>query len=399
MSSNSKKMLRKQAACDQGDRGENRVPRPRDVVMVGGFPPPITGMIAVNQAVRHELESTGASVLALDIAAKSLSRSLRIRLNRLRSVFRGIVRLLTTAEGHEATIYIAVSGGLGKIYETIFVAAARYRRMRIYLHHHSYAYLDQASLVTRVLTYMAGTGSTHITLSDLMAQRLLTRYPSVRRVVAISNTAFLVGKEAIDLVPHRKLRTIGFLSNISVEKGILDFLLLVERCEEEGVALKARIAGPFQSEEVEKEMLGRVAACSSVEYVGAQYGAGKEQFLESIDALVFPTKYVNEAEPLTIHEAMQRAIPVIAYGRGSIPEVLRPTCGLVIDPAEPFVPTALEFLKGWLKSPEDYEAASKSAAACFRETHIGSQMTWSILKREMLGLDAYPSESSLLRDA
>jgi len=54
---------------------------------------------------------------------------------------------------------------------------------------------------------------------------------------------------------------------------------------------------------------------------------------------------------VTIHEAMSRGIPVIAYGRGCIPEIIGADCGLVIDPADPFVPAALAKLESWLAEP------------------------------------------------
>ena len=65
-----------------------------------------------------------------------------------------------------------------------------------------------------------------------------------------------------------------------------------------------------------------------IDYVGPRYGRDKDAFYDSIDVLVFPTQ--NEAEPLVVHEAIERGVPVIAYGSGAIPEIINSDCGRVV---------------------------------------------------------------------
>src|SRR5690606_11515359 len=101
-------------------------------------------------------------------------------------------------------------------------------------------------------------------------------------------------------------------------------------------------------------------------------------FFEDIDVLVFPTQYRNEAEPLVLHEAMSRKLPVIAYGRGAIPEIVGEG-GVVIDPNEPFVPHALKQIVSWLQSPAEFCSASKAAAARFRKTLSLNEERWKTL--------------------
>jgi glycosyltransferase involved in cell wall biosynthesis len=63
-----------------------------------------------------------------------------------------------------------------------------------------------------------------------------------------------------------------------------------------------------------------------------------------LDIFLFPTRYVNEAEPLVIYEAMRRGVHVIACDRGSIAEMLRDGAGLVL-PAETLVDTAANHIE------------------------------------------------------
>src|SRR5659263_176212 len=102
--------------------------------MVGAFPPPMHGMAAVNGAVRTQLERMSVPIEEINIAAPSLDRSLTARLARLPKV--------------------------------LFLLLARLHGMRIFLHHHSYAYLDQRKALLRILVYVAGSAATHIALSD-----------------------------------------------------------------------------------------------------------------------------------------------------------------------------------------------------------------------------------------
>jgi glycosyltransferase involved in cell wall biosynthesis len=120
-----------------------------------------------------------------------------------------------------------------------------------------------------------------------------------------------------------------------------------------------------------------------VEYIGPQYGDGKKLFFDSIDVLIFPS--YNEAEPLIIHEAMQRALPVITYGRGCIPEIVVSECGRVIPPDKEFVPLALDQIQTWLADPALFRAASIAAAARFAALRAVNAHYWEGLVTRLLG--------------
>jgi len=358
---------------------------PPSVLMVGAFPPPVHGMAAVNAAVHEQLVRVGGEPTVINIAAKTLERSLLVRLGRVWKVAYGLSRLLFSNSLRNSTLYMSVSGGFGQVYEIFFLALARFRRMRVYLHHHSFAYLDKSKWVTHILTFVAGSNCVHIVLSTGMAQRLQSQYSSACRVLAISNAVFFSNQQALSVVPRNSLKIIGFISNISVEKGIFEFLDLVAAYEAEGLTLQAKIAGPCQDKEIENILMQRISTLKTVEYIGPQYGDDKELFFNEIDVLIFPTCYANEAEPLTIYEAMQRAIPVIAYGRGSIPEMVNVKCGLVIKPAAPFSPAALEKIKQWLSCPNEYTEASISAVKSFAIALEINSQRWDELRRDILG--------------
>lgn len=362
--------------------------------MVGAFPPPVHGMAAVNAGVRDAVRQAGVTATVINLAAPSLDRSIMARLGRLPRVLRGLGRLARQSALGGETLYMSVSGGLGQIYELAFLLLARLRGMRVFLHHHSFAYLDRPGMLTRALVRAAGEDAVHIVLSAGMAERLQRTYRA-GRVMPVSNAVFFIVGDTLTAA-QKRLATIGFLSNISADKGVFEFLDLVAAAGNAGLPLRARLAGPFQDADTEQAVRERLRSLPQVEYVGPQYGAAKDAFYAGIDALVFPTRYVNEAEPVTIHEAMSRGIPVIAYGRGCIPEIIGAECGLVIDPAEPFVPAALAKLESWLADPEAFEAASRAAAARFARTYDENEARWRALLEDIVG--AHPGGAQCQRE-
>lgn len=350
--------------------------------MIGPFPPPVHGMAAVNAAVRERLEEVEARPIVINLAAPNLDRSLAVRLRRLPRVLHGLCRLAFARCATDAALYMSVSGGFGKIYEALFVVVARLRKMRIFLHHHTYAYLDNRSRVAKLLFEVAGRQAVHVALSPGMAARLRSCY-RVCNVVPISNAVFFPpDRGQIGQVRH-SLRTVGFLSNISQEKGIFEFLNLATALLDAGLPVRAKVAGPFQDADTEKRVRARLSDIPTLEYVGPKFGAEKEAFFAEIDALIFPTH--DEAEPLTLHEAMSHNLPVIAYGRGAIPEIVGSDCGLVIDPAKPFVAKARRQIEAWLADSQEFGAASTAAAACFAATYENNKSRWQSLLCDISG--------------
>lgn len=347
--------------------------------LIGAQPPPVHGMSAVNAAIRDRLQ-TQCELAIINLSAPDLERTIRTRARRFVTVVEGARQFLSTARRSDK-LYMSISGGLGQIYEIAFLLAARRLHMRCYLHHHSYSYLDAPTALTNLLMRAAGDSATHVALSRRMADRLVELY-GVRHVIPISNAALLMG----DFSPaalRSTLRTIGFISNISAEKGVFDFLELMSAIESNGLPIAGLLAGPFTDRETEKAVRARLSTLRAVTYLGPRYGVDKDEFFRSIDGLIFPTRYVNEAEPLTIHEALMHGVPVIAYGRGSIPELLSPEAGLTIPVGDSFTAPAVAQLKAWLEAPDRFKAASRLAGARFHHLRSDSTARWAELEVDL----------------
>lgn len=353
----------------------------RGLLMVGAFPPPVRGMPVVNASVRAQLRRMGVCPLVVNLSARGLERSMSARLARLPAVLSGLWRVASVHGRRVGMVYMSVSGGVGQVYEILFLLLARLYGMRPFLHHHSFAYLNERSWLTGWLVRVAGQKAVHITQSQGMAERLRNRY-GAQVVVAISNAVFLVEEEGTVTV-RSKLRTAGFFSNISSEKGVFEFLDLFAAARDKGLGIQGRLAGPFQDIGTERRVMERLAMLPNVEYVGPKSGADKDEFFAGIDVLIFPSRYENETEGIVNHEAMSRGIPVIAYGRGCIPEILGSDCGKVIAPESAFVGEAIMQLETWLRDPNAFHAASQAAVQRFSQTYAQNEGRWKELLNEL----------------
>ncbi|MDI6693925.1 MAG: glycosyltransferase family 4 protein [Anaerolineales bacterium] len=320
------------------------------LIHIGTFPPPVTGMSVTNQALFERLNREGISVEKLDTSPGTLRRDFISRSARLPRLLRAWLRILR-ANPRREVLYIALSGGWGQIYDIVSLALARLKGLPRFLHHHSFAYLLNKPLYTSLLMKVAGQNALHVVLCDEMGGYLRARY-GVKRVSTISNLTFfppITQKRC-----PKDLQTIGFLSNITQEKGGDAVIALAYALRKKGLPLKVRLAGPCQDAALVQD-LHRAVSDGVLEWSGAVYGEDKAKFWQEIDVFVFPTRYPNEAEPLVVWEALAAGVPVIAVQRGCICNQVG-AAGVLIPPHEDFVAQALPIFESWLKDVDLFQS-------------------------------------------
>jgi glycosyltransferase involved in cell wall biosynthesis len=112
------------------------------------------------------------------------------------------------------------------------------------------------------------------------------------------------------------------------------------------------IAGSITDKKSKKYLDSNLEEIKEISYLGKIGTEGKEDFLNKIDLLLMPTKYINEAEPLVIHEAMSHGIAVIACDRGCISNIIPKNTGIVIENDKQYSSQALNQIIFWIKNPE-----------------------------------------------
>jgi glycosyltransferase involved in cell wall biosynthesis len=347
------------------------------VGIVGMFPPPLNGMSAVTMAIAKLLEQR-AVVRAIDCSPGVYNlRSTSVRVVKFTRVLRNFVVFLRWAIANpSAPVYLAVSGQLGQIYDMVFVSCARIGTRKIYLHHHGYRYIDQHWRVSALLFRLSGKNAVHIVACDGMAADLKHRYPAVRATRRLSG-AISLAEWGTPPHPRQSVRTVGFLSNISQQKGIHEFVILAETCHAQIPSVGFVVAGQFQDAETAVFVAESTSRIANLKYVGPVYGEDKRMFLDQIDVLVFPTQI--ESEGLVIHEAHSRGAPVIARRRGCIREIVDAELTLDCDDAHGFAQAALLLIGRWIADPQKFSELSAAVIEKFAllqsETKmLGAQM-------------------------
>jgi glycosyltransferase involved in cell wall biosynthesis len=266
-------------------------------------------------------------------------------LNSIRQLLQPIRYISRCIRDRNSSLYLALSGGFGQIYDWPYVIVAKIFSRRIFIHHHSFAYLNKPSLLNRAFFSLVEK-ETHIVLSHGMGAALSSIYkidPSSVKVV--SNAAFFdsiktSGAGVIDSSPPICL---GYLSNITFEKGFVEFFEVVSQLKHLGISCQALIAGPVASD-ASTTFHRMLAVASGTEYLGPIYGEAKNQFYERLNFFLFPSDYINEAEPLVIHEALRSGAYVLACDRGAIAEMLGNGAGHVFT-RDAFVTSAVEHIE------------------------------------------------------
>ena len=123
----------------------------------------------------------------------------------------------------------------------------------------------------------------------------------------------------------------AFLGRISPEKGIEAAIHIAAAC-----GVKLRVAAKVGEEDApyHAEVIAPKLNDNAVEFIGEIDDAAKPGFLSGAKALLFP---IDWPEPfgLVMIEAMACGCPVIAFGKGSVPEVIENgRTGFIVDTVE-----------------------------------------------------------------
>jgi glycosyltransferase involved in cell wall biosynthesis len=349
------------------------------VAFVAPLPPPVHGFSNICAAMLDHLR-TKATVSVFDRAPAETGRLGLIR--QLTMPFAYLVWLLRNPDGK---LYLALSGGLGQIIDWPYLLISRLFGRPIFVHHHSFAYIIAPSTLNRLL-FASLREQTHVVLSPGMGRELVRIYRlNAAKVRVISNAAFFAAVPPPTLKQDAEAPiSLGYLSNISVEKGIVEFFAVLAELGRVGVAYRAHIAGPI-APSAQLMFLNLLASSAHTTYCGPVYDQAKREFYDSLDVLLFPTDYPNEAEPLVIHEAIRSGTHVIACERGAIADILANGAGLVV-PKSAFMTAAVDRIRAFDADRPDLRRAQQASLEQARRMRDSTGGHLSALVDEIAGV-------------
>lgn len=312
------------------------------LTLVGPMPPPVNGQSVVMGHMTRVLGQHFTRMRVADTGDGGASG----RLLPVVKVWRSLAAW-RCVPGSDA-VYLAVKADHGMWLTTATAVLARLVGARVFLHHHSYAYVRERKLRMVALTRAAGPRARHIVLAASMADDLTVAMPEIGAPLVVGN-AGLVNTTLLEA----PLRTdggelvLGHLSNLSLAKGIAEVIDLAVALRDGGTATRLIVAGPAVDGEARAHLdradreLG-----DAFDYRGPLRGDRKHQFFSEITHFVFPTRYVHEAVPLVLYEAMAAGAVCVSTAQGAMAEQVRDSPGLLADGTESFVEQALPLLAG-----------------------------------------------------
>jgi glycosyltransferase involved in cell wall biosynthesis len=339
------------------------------VFFVGPLPPPVHGFSVINGQMLDAMRARGAAVQVFDMAPRSKLAPLWQWL-----AFMGALLRAGRSGRGGAALYLPISGGVRQLIDLAFALPAKLLGLRIFVHHHSFAYLNQSPWHAR-WAFAVLRNATHIVLCGSMGHKLAARYGiAAHNTRVLSNAAFmaLAAEPGPALQADNAQTTLGFLSNITAEKGIFKFFDALDALAAAGVDCRAVIAGPVDPS-IQSAFAARLGATAHVRHIGPVYGEAKGQFFSSIDVLLFPTQYANEAEPVTLWEAMAQGVPVVALQRGCIQGMVPLDAGRVVDQPDDFAAAVVQEVSALRATPALLQArrvAAKNAFATARAAYV-----------------------------
>lgn len=358
---------------------------PPQCVVLGPFPPPVTGAAKNTQNMLDALLTNGvrAEGISTAVALKRESSGLTYHFQRFGRIL-GVVGALFRARNRSGMLYIVPDAGLGTWYTVIYAVIGVLTFRRIVFHHRSFLYITRPSPAMRLLVRLTRRKALHVFLSDNMRQSFAACYKPLD--TAVAGNACFVQKELAEceVPPHGNTITIGHLSNLRRNKGFFAAADTFERLADDGLPVRLHLAGPITEQEVEPRLQALKARFGArVQWCGPVSGDAKVAFYRGLDVFLFATTHPQEAQPNVVYEALAAGIPVLATPRACIPEMLVDGSGACSPTEEEFVDFAVEAIRTMSFDSADRDRRRRAILAQLAEDVQRSQHQYKELLRTM----------------
>ncbi|HEX3601085.1 MAG TPA: glycosyltransferase family 4 protein [Lacipirellulaceae bacterium] len=327
---------------------------------MAALPPPITGMTVLTEKVVEGLQRK-QPVRVSNWSSGDDRRRLHTRALRVFRASMCYASLISHGRVRNAKLYLTSNHKSGLHFTKLFVKTGRRLGYRIYLHHHAYNYIDHFDSKMAAINASMGPHDVHLVHCPQMIEDFKRKYPVDCQFdyVFPSIVSLPLSRPRIGMPTVFRL---GTLANLTVEKGLDIVLTTFRALHTLQPNVRLTLAGPCGSAEAERLVAAAVREHHGlVEHIGAVYGERKQQFFDSIDCFLFPSKWNAESWGIVLNEALAAGVPVIASNRGCIRTLVGGHAGLVVDDPTTYVDTAVRQIETWRANQQDYVATSRAA--------------------------------------
>src|SRR5262245_56917374 len=115
---------------------------PAEVLAIGPIPPPFTGMAMLTEKIVERLQQVG-KVTVFNVSPRDVRNRLAFRAKRFFNALASLGRLAVRGRAHDARLYVVANSKGGLLTTLALVKAGRMLCYAVYLHHHTYFYIDE----------------------------------------------------------------------------------------------------------------------------------------------------------------------------------------------------------------------------------------------------------------
>lgn len=306
------------------------------LTLVGPMPPPLTGQAVATKTLLDLLDAAGSQVNPVDIGQPETREVIPSVWSSLATAIRG-ARQLRHVNWGDQVVWTSVSPSiLGRLRDatTVLRYFPENRPLSAVVHWGDFSRLRDSRLARRLTDRV----DRFVFLSsDLSSES--DWIPDQKKCV-IPNTLSSRVEEAllgIQREPRAGQPRHLFVGHIGEEKGAFAILDTLSRMPTDGRPF-VRFVGRFpdrRSEEAFSSLVRRHQLHDCVDQTTVNHEPRElAQMYEWGDALLLPTQYRHEAQPLVVLEAMASGLPVIATRWRGIPDMLG-RAGTLLDPTNP----------------------------------------------------------------
>lgn len=311
------------------------------LIVVGPFPP-FVGGAAINTAqICDSVERLGVKVHRIATnkmrARGEHTRSIGNYVDRILNFFANLLRIMwARIVAPNATVYLVPDGGPGVIFSAAYARLSTILFPRLVVHHRSYGYIMKNSMAMSSLVRAAPTRTVHVFHDPMMQSQFETRYGRASQGLLSSNAA-LCDVQIAEIRKEKKFPVrIGFLSNLVEDKGfdvVADaFPKLAQRF---GSDVQFLLAGrPIGTRNEARLRALRESLGDQIDYRGEVRGKNKQEFFESCDIFLFPSRFRQEASGNVLYESMAVGAAIVSTRWVGIPWVLQDTVSRLVTAAE-----------------------------------------------------------------
>ncbi len=358
--------------------------------MVGVIPPPVTGMTSLTRRVVDEFSKAG-NITFCNWSAGTSRHGLLPWARRTALMLTAVARLIRRGRRPGSRLYITANSKGAMILTALLVYTGCSLGYRVYLHHHTYVYVERFNRWMSLMDRWMSKRGVHIVHCDTMAGDFRRMYNSQCEFRTVHPSIVSLELAQARTAAQQPFR-LGHLSNLSVAKGLDLAIRTFTLLRDERVAVELRLAGPCLTRQA-RELVDNVVANypGAVQYVGPVYGDDKRKFFADIDAFLFPTQ--NESWGIVINEALASGAPVITIDRGCTRTVVGKQAGLAMERGLDYATVAAQQVRHWIDNPAEYRAMSEAAIEQACSLHREAQAQLDQLIGDVFSAKSAPTEA------